>query len=209
MNEGSGLVLKKRRNSQARDVLRRLFKNKGAVVGLCILVIFVLACVFANVLSPYDYAQQDLTNTFCMPNAKHLLGTDNYGRDTFTRILYGGRISLLISVISVGFAVILGPAIGAVAGYFGGKTDSIIMRILDILMAIPGMLLAITVSVALGTGTVNTAIHVLSGKPPAGRDLGRALRPRMSRRQRPAHGLRQICGSGACPSGMVYDVRPR
>lgn len=166
MNENEVFVFEKRKNSQLRDVLRRLFKNKGAIVGLCILIIFVLMCVFADVISPYDYAEQDLTNAFCMPNAEHPFGTDNYGRDTFTRVLYGGRISLLISVIAVSFSVVIGPIIGAIAGYFGGRTDNVIMRILDIFMAIPGMLLAITVSVALGTGTVNTAIAISIGTIP-------------------------------------------
>lgn len=161
-----------KRHGQWRDVLRRLFRNKLAVVGLVIVVVIVLGVVFAGVLTPYDYDAQDYGSRFAYPSAQHLFGTDNFGRDLFTRILYGGRISLLVALLSLAISTVIGVILGATAGYFGGKYELIVMRIMDIIMAIPGLLLAVAISAGLGTGVFNTALAIsIAGIPPAVRML--------------------------------------
>jgi peptide/nickel transport system permease protein len=157
-----------RKRGQWRDVLHRLFKNKLAVFGLILVAIVLFGVIFANFLTPYDYSAQDFSNRFTYPCLAHPLGTDNFGRDLLARILYGGRVSLVVALIAVAIALVLGGLLGAVAGYFGGWVDTIIMRVIDILMAIPGMLLAVAISAALGTGVVNTGIAVGLSSIPGG-----------------------------------------
>ena len=129
-----------------------------AIVSLVFILLLILSAVFADSLTPYDSAKQDLTNRLQYPSAEHLMGTDNFGRDIFTRILYGGRVSLLVSLMTVGFSTIMALIVGSIAGYFGGRVDTIIMRIMDISIAIPGLIFTMTISAALGAGLVNTAI---------------------------------------------------
>lgn len=168
MNERNTPVLGdgSRKHSQFRDVWHRLSRNKLAMVALVIVVLLILMAIFADVIAPYDYAEQDPAAKFELPSAQHWLGTDNYGRDLLSRLIVGGRISLLVSVLSVLFALVVGGFIGAISGYFAGTTDSIIMRIMDIIMAIPQFLLAVAVSVMLGSGVVNTAIAIAIGSVP-------------------------------------------
>ena len=150
----------KKSRSQFLTVMKALSRNKMAIVGLIILIILVFAGTFAHVIAPYDYAAQDLQNAFQHPNAQHLFGTDEFGRDIFSRIIYGARMSLLVGFVSVGIAVIVGGALGAVAGYYGKRINNIIMRLMDILLAVPQTLLAIAIVAALGTGLVNLMIAV-------------------------------------------------
>lgn len=151
---------KEKKHGQWTDVMRRLRKNKLAMFGL-ILVIFVILCViFADFLTPYDPAEVNFGNRFAMPSLEHPLGTDNFGRDLLCRILYGGRVSLLVAIISVIIAQLIGGILGVTAGYFGGRYETIIMRFIDIVMAIPGLLLAVVISAALGTGLFNTALAI-------------------------------------------------
>jgi peptide/nickel transport system permease protein len=156
-----------RRHSQTRDIIRRLFRSKLAVIGTIIVAVILIMTIFAPLFTPYNYETIDLANRFQMPNLKHIFGTDNYGRDLYTRLLYGGRISLLVAVISVAISLVTGSILGAIVGYFQGWVDTIIMRILDIVMAIPGMLLAVVVSAALGTGVMSTAVAVSIGGIPS------------------------------------------
>lgn len=145
-----------RKQSQAKEVWRRFRKSKGAVAGLVILSLIFLLLLFANVIAPYASAtHQDLANRLQGPSLKHLLGTDGFGRDLFARIIHGGRISLTIAVLATISSCILGSALGAIAGYFGGKVDSLIMRTLDIFMSIPDILFTMAVVFALGPGFVN------------------------------------------------------
>lgn len=150
----------KKSRSQFLTVMKALSRNKMAIVGLIILIILVFAGTFAHVIAPYDYAAQDLQNAFQHPNVQHLFGTDEFGRDIFSRIIYGARMSLLVGFVSVGIAVIVGGALGAVAGYYGKRVDNIIMRLMDVLLAVPQTLLAIAIVAALGTGLVNLMIAV-------------------------------------------------
>jgi len=162
------------RHSQWGDVLHRLFRNKLSVVGLVIVSIIVLAVIFAPLLTRYDYSAQDPTNRFAFPSLEHLCGTDNYGRDIFARLLFGGRISLLVALMAVIISMGSGVILGSLAGYFGGWVDIVISRFLDILMAIPQMLLAVALSSALGGGLVNTALACSIGGIPSAARLLRA-----------------------------------
>ena len=165
--------LKKR--SQFWDIWRRLRRNKLAMLGLIIVLVLVLSAIFANFIAPYDYAQQDLTNMKAWPSREHLLGTDDYGRDILSRIIYGGRVSLLVAILSIVFGLIVGGILGISAGYFGGIYDGTVMRIMDIVMASPGFLLAVCISAALGSGVLNTAIAIGIGCVPGYARLLRAL----------------------------------
>lgn len=149
-----------KKHGQWRDIFRRLLKNKLAVVGLVLVVIIIVCVVFANLIAPYDPAAIEYSNKFAKLSLAHPLGTDQYGRDLLTRILYGGRVSLLVAVIAVVIAQVLGCFIGVTAGYFGGVYETVMMRIIDIMMAIPGLLLAVLISAALGTGLINTGIAI-------------------------------------------------
>ena len=148
------------------EVWHRLKKNPIAMICLCFLVVMILCIIFADVLSPYDYAAQDLTQRFQLPSKAHWMGTDNYGRDLLTRLLVGGRYSLLIAILSVAIGIVFGMIIGALCGYFGKVTDSVLMRIMDVIMSIPGMMLAICISVSLGSGVFNTALALAVGTIP-------------------------------------------
>ena len=146
--------------SQARDVWDRLRKNKLAMTGLAIVILIVLAAIFADVISPYDYAAQSLRDRFTYPNAQHLLGTDNMGRDILTRIIYGARTSLLVSLVAVCIGLFIGGAIGATVTFYGGKLEEIVMRCLDVLMSIPPLILAVAISASLGVGKFNCAVAI-------------------------------------------------
>lgn len=145
---------------QWADVWRRLRRNRVSMVSLVLLTLILLAAVFSPWIAPYEYTQRDLTVTFQFPSPAHIFGTDNLGRDIFSRVLVGGRISLLVAFAAVALSAAAGSLLGAVAGYYGGRVEFCIMKLTDVMMAIPAFLLAVTVSAALGTGLVNTAIAV-------------------------------------------------
>ena len=141
-----------------KDIVRRLFKNKLGTIGFILVVALIVLSIFAPLFTKYDPSFQDFGARFAYPSKEHIMGCDNFGRDLWSRLLYGGRISLLVAVTSVFISNFFGIIIGAYAGYFGGKADQIITRIMDIFMAVPGLLLAIAISSALGSGPLNTAI---------------------------------------------------
>ena len=149
---------KKRRNSQFWLTLGRLKRNHLAMVGLVIIVVMIILALLAPYISPYPYEAADFKNRYATPNAEHWFGTDELGRDIFSRLLYGSRYSLRIGLISVAISAIGGIFFGALAGYFGGAVDNIIMRLLDVLQAMPGIVLAIAISAALGPGLTNSVI---------------------------------------------------
>ncbi|HWQ30235.1 MAG TPA: ABC transporter permease [Negativicutes bacterium] len=148
------------KNGFWHDAWHRLKKNKSAMVSLIILAVMIICAVFANYIAPYSYDLQDYNHTFEFPSKLHILGTDNFGRDILSRIIYGSRVSLLVGFSSIIVAIIFGGLLGAVSGYYGGKMDNILMRAMDILMAIPGMLLAISLAAALKPGLVNLVIAI-------------------------------------------------
>ncbi|NLM53563.1 MAG: ABC transporter permease [Firmicutes bacterium] len=146
--------------SEFRRIVRRLLKNRRAVVGGIILLIIVFLAIFAPYVTPYDPIKQDIRNRLQGPSREHILGTDQFGRDTYTRIVYGARLSLRVGFSSILIAMIGGCLLGLVAGYYGGLLDNIIMRFVDILMALPGFLLALAIVAALGPGMENVIIAI-------------------------------------------------
>lgn len=150
----------KKSRGQFAMIMKSLKRNKMAMLGLIILVILVLVAIFADFLAPYSYEKQDLQNAFQSPSSEHIFGTDEFGRDILSRIIYGARISLMVGFISVGIALIIGSILGAIAGFYGGGLDNAIMRLMDVLLAIPQILLAIAIVAALGPGLINLMIAV-------------------------------------------------
>lgn len=151
---------KKRFMSSFRVFAKRFRRNKTATVGAVILLILILMAIFAPVLAPYDFGAQDIGNEFQPSSAAHWLGTDSFGRDILSRIIWGARVSLTIGFISVGIALLIGGAIGAIAGYYGGWIDNVLMRLMDILLSVPQFLLAIAIAAAMGPGLINLMIAV-------------------------------------------------
>ncbi|HBN97228.1 MAG TPA: peptide ABC transporter permease [Firmicutes bacterium] len=144
--------------SQSKKIWRRFCRNKLAILGLVILIFFVLVSVFAPFLTNYDPNRSNLRNRNLPPSGDHLFGTDDMGRDIFARTLYGGRISLSVGLVSVGISLSIGVVLGAVAGFFGGMFDTVIMRIADVFYSFPFMILAITISSIFGPSIYNTMI---------------------------------------------------
>jgi len=132
------------------DAIRRLFKNKAAVAGAIVLVVLILLAAFAPWIAPYPYAYQNLDLGASPPSSAHLLGTDVLGRDLLSRILYGARISLLVGFIATTVALLIGVSWGIIAGYAGGKVDSVMMRIVDILYGLPFIIFIILLMVIFG-----------------------------------------------------------
>lgn len=150
----------KRSNSQLAIAIRQFKRNKLAMIGLVVFVLLIIACVFADYLTPYDYAKQNLREAFAPVSLAHPMGTDQMGRDLLTRLLKGGQVSLLVAIASVIVSATLGTALGCSAAYFGGIYETIVMRIMDIFMSMPALLLATAVATALGTGIFNSIIAI-------------------------------------------------
>jgi len=142
------------------DALRRLRRNKIALFGLGVIFFFILMAILAPLIAPYDPLKQELYNKLRSPSREHLLGTDALGRDILSRIIHGSRLSLLVGVISVGIAMAIGVPLGVASGYYGGNFDNLIMRIMDIVLSFPSILLAIFIVATLGPGLRNTMIAV-------------------------------------------------
>ncbi len=147
-----------------RDAFHRLIRNPGAIVGFLVVLGFIIAAVFAPLIATHDPVEQNLlliANGCCPgPSSEHWFGVDLLGRDLFSRIVYGARISLLIGVVSVAIGFSIGLVLGAIAGYLGGIVDSVIMRLMDVMLAVPGLLLAIGIVAALGPGLTEVMIAV-------------------------------------------------
>jgi peptide/nickel transport system permease protein len=165
---------KRKKQSEYLVVARRLSKNPVAVISFVVTVFLVLIAIFAPLIAPFPYDKQDLMHTRAAPSAQHLFGTDELGRDVFSRVIWGSRYSLSIGILAVLFGTVVGMFLGAFAGYFGGVTDDIIMRFIDIIQSIPGILLAITISVVLGPGFLNTILALSIGGIAMGVRLTRA-----------------------------------
>lgn len=159
-----------KRGRRIKEIWRRFKKNRLAMVGLVIISVIVLLSLLAPLIAPYGLDEQNAKNRLMAPCAAHLFGTDNYGRDILTRVLYGGRISLAVAVCATAISGFLGIILGATAGYFGQRVDNIIMRVLDVFMALPATLMAIAISTVLGTGIGKTMLA-----------LGLATVPRFAR----------------------------
>jgi len=146
------------KNSEFKTFLKRLSRNSSGMAGIAIFLILVILAVLAPYICRFPYDVIDVPSRFQGPSLTHPFGTDQLGRDIFSRILYGGRYSLSLGVLSVGLALVVSVVLGTITGYFGGALDSLIMRFLDIIQSIPSMLIAIILSAVLGTGFGPTII---------------------------------------------------
>jgi len=140
--------------------LARFARNRAALLGAGILIVVTAAAIAAPWLAPYDPLAVDLGRNFAGPSRAHLLGTDQLGRDTFSRLLYGARVSLLLSLLSVGGALIVGVVAGLMAAWYRGWVDAVVVRVVDVLLSFPDILLAIAVIAVMGPGTSSTVMAV-------------------------------------------------
>lgn len=157
-----------KRNSPAREIWRRFKKNKAAMLGLGIFSVMVLLAVFADVICDYDtqVIAQDVANRLKAPSSAHWFGTDAYGRDIFARVVHGARISIIIGLAATVGSVCISGILGSIAGYYGGRIDNVIMRVLDTFLAIPGELLAMAIVASLGPSMTNLLIAVTIARIP-------------------------------------------
>jgi peptide/nickel transport system permease protein len=143
-----------------QKIIRTFVQNKAALVGLVISLAVVLTCIAAPLLPLPDPIDQSLSQRFKPPSFQHLLGTDNFGRDVLSRVIWGGRVSMLVGVLSVCIAMALGTIIGLVTGYKGGYIDNLTMRIVDVLMCFPTLILGILFMAAIGSGMTSLIVAI-------------------------------------------------
>jgi len=155
-----------KKKGNGNTVLSRFLKNRLAIVGFCILAIIIILAILAPVLATHDYKAIDPIHANEFPSAEHIMGTDSYGRDIWSRLVYGARYSLLIGICAQAVGTFIGIFFGSLAGYFGGAIDNIILRLCDIFQAIPSTLMAIVISQALGSGFIQTIIALSVGSIP-------------------------------------------
>jgi len=155
LNLEDNIVKQLKPQSFSSIAFQQIIKNKLAILGFIVLGILVLSAIFAEQIAPYDPYTTDYSNFKKPPSAEHFIGTDELGRDGFSRLIYGTRISLLIGVIVVTISMLIGVPLGAIAGYYGGIFDMVIMRIVDILMAFPFIVLAIAMVAVIGPSLIN------------------------------------------------------
>lgn len=158
LSQKAGLLEKP--ESQIKEMWEALRENTAAVVGLVTIIFLVLVAVLGSFIMPYDPNQSDMTKSFIWPGAQHLFGTDQLGRDILSRIIAGTRISLSVGLSAVAIALTTGVILGSISGYFGGKADTVIMRFMDMMLAIPSILLAIAFMAALGKGIDKAIIAI-------------------------------------------------
>lgn len=141
-------------------LLRRLRKNRLALFGLAVLMLLLLSAAFAPVLAPYPPLEMKLQERLQGPSLRHLFGTDDFGRDVFSRVMHGAQISMQVGLVSVSIGLFAGVYLGLTAGFLGGRVDALIMRLMDVLLAFPAILLAIAIMAILGPSTVNVMIAI-------------------------------------------------
>lgn len=157
---------KPKRQSQIVQICKRMMKNRVCVVGCIMLAIIFLLVILAPLLAPYDPNYMDTSALNAAPSAKHLFGADNLGRDILSRLLWGGRSSLLLGFICAIFGLLIGVFFGSIVGYAGKSVDMIVMRLCDVMSSIPGMLMAILISTVMGPGFFNTILAMTVGGIP-------------------------------------------
>lgn len=140
--------------------LRRLSRSPGAVAGAALVLLFIFISIAAPIITPHDYEAADFGRVRQAPSTAHWMGTDELGRDLFSRLLFGARLSLTVGLISVGIGVVVGGPLGLVSGYLGGRIDQVIMRIMDVMLAFPSILLAILMVAAFGPSLNNAMIAI-------------------------------------------------
>lgn len=154
--------------------MRALFRHRSGMIGLIILLIMASLALIAPLLAPYDPLEMHAADRFHPPSVTYPLGTDEFGRDILSRILFGGRVAFSVGLLSVGMATVIGVVIGLVAGYLGGMFDSVVMRFFDALLAFPAILLAIVILAILGPGSLNAILAIAIVNIPAFARLTRA-----------------------------------
>jgi peptide/nickel transport system permease protein len=153
------LAQRRATNQTVRNLKRFLIGNRLNLIGVIIVVLFFFLSIFGETVAPQDPYKQDITNSkFLAPSTSHLLGTDELGRDIFSRILAGTRTSLQVAAVVLGFAVVFGTIVGSISGFFGGFVDEVLMRLTDMFLAFPALVLAIAVAATLGKSLTNTMI---------------------------------------------------
>jgi peptide/nickel transport system permease protein len=159
---GAGVLepLSRRESGLWRDALGRLCRDKAAVAGLIVIALLLLVVIFAPLIAPHSPTDQSFINKLQGPSRNHLMGTDEFGRDTLSRVIYGSRVALRVGLLPVAIALVFGVAAGLAAGYYAGITDQITMRLVDIMLAFPWLLLAIGIVAILGPGINNVIIAV-------------------------------------------------
>lgn len=153
-------VLPRKTRTQWSKARRAFVRNRGAMMGLAVIVLLVIVSVMASALAPYDPAKSNMKEALQPPNRAHLMGTDQLGRDIFSRVLYGGQLSLPVGVIAVVVGVMGGALLGLPAGYYGGSLDRLVMRLVDMMLAFPSILLALLIMAITGPGLVNVMVAV-------------------------------------------------
>ncbi len=155
------------------EFFKRVFKSPGAKAGAILLLILLVVTIGAPVFAPYDPYAMDMTSIYSKPSARHLCGTDELGRDLFSRLIYGGRQSLSLGLIATACGTIFGVILGSIAGYFGGRVDNLIMRFCDIWSSIPGMLLTLLIASSMSGGFAATILALSIGPIPGGARMTR------------------------------------
>lgn len=155
-----GKLREKEKKSTFAWLIKKLFRHKGAVAGAIIIFLFIFSALFAPWITPYSYDNPDISSVLKAPSLEHVFGTDEFGRDIFTRIVYGARISLKVAIIAVAFSLVIGTVLGALAGYYGGIIDYIISSVTDIAWSFPTTLLAIAFIAASGPGLQNVIVAI-------------------------------------------------
>lgn len=155
----SELILEEADGESALELIFTMFKNnKMTLISLIVLLLIALTALFAPLAAPYDPNEIDMYNRLQSPSREHWLGTDEFGRDTLSRIIYGSRVSLVIGIVPTAFSMLIGTVLGLASGYFGGRTDFWIMRLADVMLAFPSLLLAMVVMFTLGATLLNIFI---------------------------------------------------
>lgn len=160
------LEVTRKKTSKSRDVFRRFKKNKTALAGLIFIGILIICAIIPSLIAPYGIDEQNLGSRLEAPSKEHLFGTDDFGRDIFSRVIFGARISLIIGLISVSISASIGITLGCISGFYGGRIDNAIMRFIDIMLAIPNILLAMSIVAMLGNSFINLIIAIGIGTVP-------------------------------------------
>lgn len=172
----AGVATATKKSSQLKEIWRRLKKNRTAMIGFVFVCLLLVVALFADVICPYARAvTQDGSSILQRPGAGHIFGTDAYGRDIFARIIHGSRVSLTLGLLASLIAFVAGSLLGAAAGYFGGKVDIMIMRIMDMFASIPPMLLALAIVSALGPNLINLLLAISISSTPGSARLVRSV----------------------------------
>jgi len=148
------------RLSRSRKLLRTFSRNRTSFIGACMSLALIIIAIFSYWLAPYDPLKQDVYYRLTPPEMTHIFGTDEYGRDVFSRVLTGARISIFVGIVSVALGMIIGTMMGIVAGYAGGKLETAIMRFLDIMMSFPDEVFGVMVMIVLGPGMLNVIMAI-------------------------------------------------